>query len=226
MRTDLAIIFDLDDTLYHEVDFLVSAFRAISVRVENTYGITGVYAGLHASWRRGEDVFQWLIDTHSLPVEKAELIAEYRSHKPQLTLDESIRHTLQDLRDSRVSIGLMTDGRSVTQRNKIKALGLAAYFPPQAILISEEFGSSKPCESNYTYFMQLFGMKSYVYIGDNPQKDFIIPNKLGWFSACVLDDGKNIHPQDRTLPASHQPSLYVESIVQLLASDIIDVIAR
>ena len=94
-------------------------------------------------------------------------------------------------------MGLLTDGRSVQQRNKINALKLNAWF--SEIIISEEFGSEKPNMNNYKYFEKIFGDGTYYYIADNINKDFISPNNLGWTTICLKDNGLNIHKQDVSL---------------------------
>ena len=33
-------------------------------------------------------------------------------------------------------------------------------------------------------------------MGDNLKKDFLTPNRLGWQTVCLRDDGRNIHKQD------------------------------
>ena len=53
------------------------------------------------------------------------------------------------LRRKNIRLGIISDGRSRTQRNKLRALGLDWI---EDVVISEEFGSEKPCEANYLYF--------------------------------------------------------------------------
>ncbi len=57
----------------------------------------------------------------------------------------------------------------------------------------------------------------YVYVGDNPKKDFIAPNSLGWLTIGLRDDGRNIHKQDLSnLDPEQLPSLWIESLEELL----------
>jgi putative hydrolase of the HAD superfamily len=56
-------------------------------------------------------------------------------------------------------LGLITDGRSIQQRN-IKALNIEKYF--EYILISEEFGTETPL----IFFVELFGESSFFYVAD------------------------------------------------------------
>ena len=44
LMKDKVVFFDLDDTLYHEVDFLESAYREIASFIETNYHLQGIYA--------------------------------------------------------------------------------------------------------------------------------------------------------------------------------------
>ena len=59
------------------------------------------------------------------------------------------------------------------------------------------YDSEKPALANYEYFMKRYtGCSDFTYVGDNPDKDFIAPNILGWKTICLKDYGRNIHKQD------------------------------
>ena len=94
-------------------------------------------------------------------------------------------------------MGMITDGRIQTQRLKIHALGLDKYIPEQNILISEATGADKHFSLPFDIMMRRNpGESRFVYVGDNPEKDFLWPNRLGWLTVMLLDtDGRNIHPQ-------------------------------
>ena len=222
------MVFDLDDTLYKEQDYLLSAYREIAERIGGRESeelrvkseeLRGKSEELRVKseelrvkseelrgdrifdqmlrWRQeGENVFQCLIDTYGLDMTVDDLLTVYRSHVPAIRLDEETNHLLDYLHRIAV-IGLITDGRSLTQRHKIEALGLSAYMDEENILISEETGHEKPSEVPYRHFMTRYpACTYYYYVGDNPAKDFSAPDRLGWTSICLLDDGRNIHPQE------------------------------
>ena len=189
------VVFDLDDTLYKEQDYLLSAYREIAAQTESRFGFEGVFDCMYEWWQEGENVFRRLIDTYTLGISMDELLTIYRSHIPAISLDEDTKCLLERLYQ-RADLGLITDGRRLTQRHKIEALGLSAYMDEKDILVSEETGFEKPSEVPYRHFMERYPSCTYYYIGDNPAKDFIAPNHLGWISICLLDDGRNIHPQD------------------------------
>jgi putative hydrolase of the HAD superfamily len=57
--------------------------------------------------------------------------------------------------------------------------------------------------------------ENYIYIADNPNKDFVTPNKLGWSSICVLDRGQNIHVQNFDLPKDFLPQFFINSFQEI-----------
>ena len=197
------VVFDLDDTLFKEVDYLKSAFRAIADEIKARFGIPHLYEEMLACWEDGQDVFGTLISKYHLPWTVDDLLRRYREHVPTLQLDAETVHLLETLR---------TDGRSVTQRHKITALGLEAFFKPDHILISEETGFSKVSPEPFLWFMNHYPDSVYYYIGDNPQKDFVCPNRLGWQTICLKNDGRNIHPQDYNLAKDYLPSQVFDGI--------------
>lgn len=214
-QNKLFIIFDLDDTLYKEIDYLQSAYKEIASFIETKISITFVYERMMELYYSQKDVFSTMESFTNHLISKKELLSYYRNHKPVISLNKDTQETLTRL--SKIGlIAIITDGRSITQRNKIKALGLERWLKDDFILISEEFGTEKPCDKNYLYFQNKYPEYKFVYIGDNLKKDFITPNKLGWTTICLLDDGRNIHPQDFTCEVSFLPQYKVKSIKDIL----------
>lgn len=211
-------VFDLDDTLCKETDFLRSAFREIAESLTGTGGFEAenLFCEMLEMRSRGENVFENLSVRFDVPVKN--LLARYRAHFPaEMNLSPGVRGVLQTLKNRGAILGLITDGRSLTQRNKIRALGLSEFFADENIVISEEFGSEKPSLRNYEFFTKKFPDADFCYVGDNPKKDFIAPNALGWKSICLLDDGENIHPQNfAAVPASALPQQKIKAIVEIL----------
>ena len=209
------VVFDLDDTLYKEQDYLLSAYNEIASFVESRYDAPqGICDQMFRWWQKGDNVFQQLIDTYKLELTVEELLTIYRSHVPAIRLDDTIRNLLDRLYLNSV-LGIITDGRSITQRHKIEALGLSAYMEEQDILISEETGYEKPSDEPFRQIMEHHPSRTYYYIGDNPAKDFEAPNRLGWTTICLLDDGRNIHRQDFSLPLQMLPQYKVSQLSEI-----------
>ena len=184
------IVFDLDDTLCPERDFVLSGFRAVS-------GLLGkdISSQMVDWFDAGEkDALGRAQAETGTQIPKEDMLRVYREHRPNLELKPGVSELLEKLRRAGHPIGLITDGRSITQRNKIVALGIEQLL--DEIVISEEFGSGKPDERNFRHFENKFPDRNLAYVGDNLAKDFVTPNKLGWTTICLLDAGSNIHVQD------------------------------
>ncbi len=211
LSSESVVVFDLDDTLYAERDFVRSGFRAISRRFESS-DQARVFRLLESFFDSGDaDPLGSTLREMRSRKEKAALLQVYREHEPCLELAVAVRELLEGLTQAGHRLGILTDGRSVTQRNKIEALGLGAWV--HEIVISEEFGSGKPDPRNYQHFERAFSSASYVYVGDNLTKDFVSPNQLGWVTVGVLDCGKNIHPQclDQVKPG-YGPQFFMQEL--------------
>ena len=203
------IVFDLDDTLYKEVSFVESGFNAVARYLGNLS-----YADeMMSSWRRGKNAFEQLLSNHSLTSSVEELLTIYRTHVPTIELETSVVATLEALVENGEILGIITDGRYITQRNKIKALGLSRWIADDNIIISEEFGSAKPDIRNYRFFMSKYPGKTYTCIGDNVAKDFVAPKSLGWQTICLKDNGQHIHVQDFGIGKEYLPDIIVTNIL-------------
>lgn len=199
------VCFDLDDTLYKEIDYLKSAYREIAQYAASHCSVDSDtqqvlseegHLRMMRAYRHGENAFAALNSWLGLHIAISDYLTLYRNHIPEIVLSDEVKQLLDVLHQEGVILGLITDGRSVQQRNKLKALGLF-YIDNEDIVISEEFGSEKPALENYAYFMKRHpACRDFTYVGDNPKKDFIAPNRLGWQTICLRDDGRNIHKQD------------------------------
>ena len=203
----MVVVFDLDDTLYPEMDYVRSAYRAIARR----YGADLLPRMLAAPNAR--EAFD------STGIDINEILDIYRTHKPDIKLPWQSLYVLESLRLAGNIIGLATDGRSVTQRNKIEALGLEHFLRPDLIMISEEVGSGKISGEAFNRIAtETKGESRYIYIGDNPEKDFIAPNGLGWLTIEVKrgGNGENIFSQkNEELSMPYRPKIIIEQLTEL-----------
>lgn len=209
-------IFDLDDTLTDELDFVHSAFSHLSYQL---FMYTGedVYNDMIEMYASNKNVFEWLTIQFSSTVPGLSmkyLLKEYREHKPKIDLRQDAAVFLEKLYQMNIPCGLITDGRSITQRNKLKALKLENYFGD--VIISEEFGSTKPDPANYLYFLHKYPDDDFYFFGDNTGKDFIVPLQLGWKCICLKDRGKNIHRQ--SFDAKPLPQFVITSFDEIRLS--------
>lgn len=190
---NVLVAFDLDDTLIPEVQFLRSGFRHIArwlhdrlprlspqliiSRMETAaFNHLNHYSALE-SYLASESISRDYIDMR-------EIVTEFRCHRPDpefYHLSPSMRKILTDLRDCGTPLALISDGRSLTQRNKIEAAGLYDFFGNRDIIISEESGHDKTDPDNFVQIMEKNpGIDTFHYVADNPVKDFTHPVRLGW----------------------------------------------
>lgn len=205
------IVFDLDDTLMYEIDFLKSAYCEIANALDSENAVA-LYNVMLSKFLEKKNVFGYLLkeyDGYTLE----SLLEMYRNHYPILSLNEGVNEIIQFCKKNGYRVGLITDGRSITQRNKLKSLNIEDEF--DKIIISEEFGSAKPDERNFKIFHSKH-VSEYYYIGDNITKDFIAPNKLGWTTICLIDKGCNIHSQSIEVKDGYKPFKKVDSLLQVL----------
>lgn len=220
------VCFDLDDTLYKEIDYLKSAYREIaSYAADYCRGCSDspiilsvkAYDAMLIAYKEGQNAFERLNAFLGINLPISQYLQIYRMHKPNIRLSKSAVSALNSLKSPECIIGLITDGRSVQQRNKVEALGLNRWIIEEDVLISEEFGSEKPTPANYEYFMKRYPESDeFMYVGDNLKKDFIAPNALGWQTVCLKDDGRNIHKQDFTsVSTKAMPKMIIEDLKSL-----------
>lgn len=201
LSTFKIVAFDLDDTLYKERDFLKSGIR---------HCVKVFAAHLHFEIVYQEENWVEFIVLHSdRDITKQDVLEEYRHHSPDIKLSPGVLSMFKKLKSQDVAIHLITDGRIITQNNKIDSLGIRPYL--NSITISEELGSEKPNKAN---FLKSHSLKS-AYIGDNPKKDFITPNSLGWVTIMIADNGENIHNQNIELRNIQKPQFVLRSIKEL-----------
>ena len=146
------------------------------------------------------------------------MVATYRNHFPDISADNAV-DVIEQLSEAGYKIGLITDGRTVTQTNKIKALGLDRLIPADNISISETIGGEKYTPLPFERMMKLNpDVRHFIYVGDNPMKDFLWPNRLGWTTIQLIDNGRNVHSQQVSLPSDdYRPQYRIKSLKALPA---------
>tara|TARA_R110002020_G_scaffold279756_5_gene495539 strand:- start:576 stop:1235 length:660 start_codon:yes stop_codon:yes gene_type:complete len=211
VNTETTIVFDLDDTLYNELDYLKSAYKDIATTIDRV-NWHKIYAYMFALYREGFDVFDKLEEDYGCS--KNELIHVYRKHIPSLQLFDNALLILKEIKNKNGNLGILTDGRSSTQRNKIESLGIGGLI--DKIVISEELGTEKPSRNNFLAIERFFETEHYYYIADNFNKDFVTPNKLGWNTIGMVDNGLNIHYNSKILrKPEYLPHRFITSYSEL-----------
>lgn len=206
-------VFDLDDTLYLERDYQLSGYQHIAQHVQNLYQ-KDVWPLIQDADSKGEDVLQSVCSALSLPESaKQSFIWIYRLHIPNITLSSDVEKTLRIIEDKSLALATITDGRSVSQRNKLFSLGLGKIDA----LISEEWDEVKPGKKRFLEIESRYPLaEQYIYVGDNIKKDFITPNQMNWLTIGLRDSGHNVHSQQVSqIEPSYLPNIWINTISEL-----------
>ncbi len=214
---------DLDDTLYKEVEYVNSSFIVIGELLEQNRIISAseAYDILHNApdIRSGFASLSATINASSanLKFDDKWMLEIYRTHRPNIQLNVMVENMLRCLMLDGIRIAIITDGRGHTQRAKIEALGLNRFVSPENIIISSEVGGDKTTNIPFkTLVSRNPDEKNFLYLGDNPEKDFYWPNLMGW-KTVQLDDatGLNIHSQTIDVPYEYQACHRIASINEI-----------
>jgi putative hydrolase of the HAD superfamily len=192
-----AVLFDVDDTLFSTTDFARHA-RANAVRAMIALGLDlpesvvlreldEVIAEFSSNYDHHFDKLLQRLRPPGLAKRSRSLIvaagiAAYHDTKfRELAPFPDVVPLLTFLRRAGITTGVVTHGWSIKQAEKIVRLGLAPFFAPDAIFISDEIGISKPNPKLYQTALQDLGLEpsEVMYVGDSPAHDIAPPQSLG-----------------------------------------------
>lgn len=180
-----AMIFDLDDTLYDESEYVNQAFENTAAYLARRLGMPGRKEEfrrrmLELTEQNGRGkVFDRLCEETGARLPVSELVQTYRSTRPALSLYPDAEELLRSLGEKGVKTGLITDGCSPVQHEKIAALGLDGRL--DSVIVTDDFGIRKPQTEAYEKCLRALACapREAAYVGDNPRKDFIGAKALG-----------------------------------------------
>lgn len=181
------VIFDLDDTLYSEKQYIRSGYKKIADYLGRTVAEERLWSYFEAG---KQAIDEYIAEIHQ-EEKKNECLRVYRNQMPDITLYEGVAEMIENLKSRGIKVGIITDGRPEGQRNKLIALGLDKMIDD--IIITDELGGiqfRKPCDIAFRIMQTRWKLpyEQIVYVGDNINKDFQAPQQLGlkyiWFDNC------------------------------------------
>ena len=213
------IVFDLDDTLYRECDYVRSGIRSVDLWVQWRLGVHGFDAAAMQLWNAGrrEKLFDAALTGLGVAVEPATIaamVAIYREHVPRIRLASDASAFLMS--DHGFGLALISDGFGIAQRRKVAALELSRFvFDP--IIYTDDWGAEywKPHPRAFEAVEAAHRGRSsrFVYVADNPAKDFLAPRALGW-ATVQIDRADAVH--SRTPPSErHRADTQIRSLRDL-----------
>jgi putative hydrolase of the HAD superfamily len=204
------VVFDVDDTLYLERDYVRSGFDAVGRWLETHHGVRDAATVFWARFERGErgHIFDGGLDDLGVTGDDAlvrDLVEVYRSHTPNIGLLDDARACLDAVAPV-ADLAVITDGPVASQRAKIAALGLERWVP--LLVVTGEHGPEfgKPADAAYVAVESHFEVppSRCAYVADNPAKDFVAPHRRGWRTVRVRRDGSLHHAVDCDPPVDHE----------------------
>ena len=199
-----AVLFDLDDTLYAQSDWLSGAWESVAAAAPPDVDSATLLVELRAIAAEGSakgGIIDRALDRVAPGTYAAPLVAAFKAHRSdRLELYPGVRDRLEQLRRY-VPIGLVTDGDPVLQRDKVRALDLTNAF--DVLTYSDVFGRScrkpHPLPFETTLGHLEVSAKDAVMVGDRPSKDIDGASRLGMRAIRVLT-GEYAADPDQVVP--------------------------
>jgi len=181
------VVFDLDDTLFPEWDFVqtgwAAAAEAITDEVEAPFDLVERMAHYFNAGNRSRTFDAVLADLGRADADVLvpKMIEAYNTHKPSIALFSDADAALTRLRpDYRLAV--LSDGPVDKQQTKVDALGIAGRV--DHVVLTGRWGRDywKPHECGYRWLEEVCGLSgaACVYVANDVSKDFVAPNRLGW----------------------------------------------
>lgn len=188
-------VLDIDDTLYLERDYVRSGFCAIDRWLAENRNMEDFFERAWALFERGVrgNIFDTVLE--DLGIFDKELVSHlvhlYRVHHPDISLQSDAMGFLKKYNQD--DLAIITDGYSLAQWAKIRALNLEQYV--DKIIVTDDWGKEfwKPNPRAYILAQDGRSPKECVYIADNPLKDFEVPVKLGWAPSVRIRRKGSLH---------------------------------
>ena len=166
------VVFDLDDTLYDEIEYCKGGFKAVAEFISKMPGAPTAENIFNALWEQfasgnRRKTFDSVLDELGISYDDKfieELINVYRSHTPNLRLPQDSRDVLTELR-AKYTLALITDGFLPGQKLKVQSLGIEKFF--NCIVYTEKLGREfwKPSPAGFEKIIHVRG-KNHVTFRD------------------------------------------------------------
>lgn len=216
------LVFDMDDTLFKEHEYRLSGWRLIAKCFAASCSMSAeeLYQTMLRNAPLAFETVSNLSIANNVKITVDDQLAIYRSQMPDIHLTQDAKFVLEALKkNNEITLGLITDGRPVGQLNKIAALGLRNYIDDKNIIVTALYNTDKHSAFAYELIMQRnLEVNEWIYVGDNPTKDFRHANSLGWKTIMLSDNcTDNIFNQSfDDLAVEYHPQCIVSSLKQIL----------
>jgi putative hydrolase of the HAD superfamily len=213
----MVLVFDMDDTLYEEVTYVQSGFKAVASSLAPILGKPAEFLSVEMEKlleQRGRGkVFDALLDRYGKHSRRLvqECVRCYRLHEPEIHLHQAGRDCLSRFRH--LSLYVVTDGNKTAQAAKARALDLESKV--KKVFVTHRHGvcHAKPSPHCFQIIQRLESVPAsqILYIGDNPAKDFVGIRPLGFRTLRVLTGPHSITKAE----AGYDAEFHLDSLNEL-----------
>jgi len=227
-QTLKAVLFDIDDTLFPSSEFAdaarlsaVEAIVAAGLEVDPAVAmdeLADVVREFSSNYGHHFDQLVVRLAPHLREgVHKALVVAAgvraYHETKALLRPFPDAVRCLAALSRTPLLRGVLTNGLTIKQAEKLVRLGLHEAFSPGALFISEDLGVAKPHPRIFQIACEALGVDpgSVLYVGDNPVKDIDAAHEAGLVTCLRRGTGKHA-----MAVGAHAPDCEVETLDELL----------
>lgn len=185
--SECVLVLDLDDTLYDELSFVRSGFRAVAAWGEERHGFDRAESfvtlmELLVSEGRGRVFDQWLEGRGSVRA----ALEVYRRHDPDIVLWPAAQRLLTRYRGA--ALYLVTDGHKAVQARKVTTLRL--WNCMRRVYLTSRYGRVHAKPSPFCFELiarrEQVPLSTLIHVADNPVKDFVGLNPHGVTTVRVL----------------------------------------
>ena len=204
-----AILFDIDDTLYDLSIPFKEAFREFfpgeKMDLEGAFLASRKYSDLIYDrslsgeismaemyiYRLGNAFQDYGKIIDGPTALQFQSVYEKRQHEIRMT--EEMERMLEEL-SRKITLGIITNGPSEHQRDKVRALGVERWIPMERIWISGDLGVGKPHKEIFEAAREKLGLKpeELCFVGDAYGHDILGAKGAGWKAVWFNHRGRQI----------------------------------
>ena len=191
-----AVVFDLDDTLASEYEYVRSGYRAVAEELRRRFPECSLAADrLWALFEESpKQVFNRFLEENGIAADEETikaLVGVYRAHVPDIHYYPDVLPLLSFLKEKDFRTGILSDGYEITQRRKVEALHAERDF--DRIVLTDALGGREMWKPSLAGFEVIAGelgvaLSEILYVGDNPAKDFYCRRAGAVRTARILRD--------------------------------------
>ena len=194
-----AVLFDVDDTLYDQVIPFQKAYEQLfkeyyTLPLEELYRRSRYYSDeVFEATQRGEMSMNAMyiyrvkkaFESFGVSITDGDALAFqslYAANQKKLEVSKTMRGIIELCGQHNILMGVITNGPSQHQWNKVRALNIEDWIPKEHIFVSGDIGVSKPHIEIFNHVEKAMNLipEETLFIGDTFHSDIVGAKGAGW----------------------------------------------